>query len=436
MRRRRGAQASRRPSDPPTRTAAARRAAARRRATPTRGRGRSSCWRGRPTSALRNIDVERLPSLSALGAGAVSVRRAARAVQRLPTGSRSSPRRSSPTTRRCASISGCTTPRSSRGATLARADLAESQARVRTALFALRQEVNDAFFAAALLQEQLGALDGDARRSRGAAARDRRRACAKAAALPGDAAAIEATLLQQRQQADELRANRARRARAPRGADRPHDRCRTPSLALPELADACRRRAQALDRQRARAPSTSSSTARATARRGSRTWRRAADRPQLSAFGRVGYGQPGPELHQRSVRTLRAGRRAAAVEGVDLGHRRTASARRSRFSSRSSSAEEAAFTEGLRRAVADAISRPSIGCETLAADRRPHRRAARAASSATRACGFRKAWSRRPSISIGDTELLDARSSTRARHRVELAQARARVLTTLGLEVQ
>ena len=41
---------------------------------------------------------------------------------------------------------------------LARADLAESQARVRTTLFAVRQEVNEAFFTAALVQEQLGAL--------------------------------------------------------------------------------------------------------------------------------------------------------------------------------------------------------------------------------------------------------------------------------------
>ncbi len=42
---------------------------------------------------------------------------------------------------------------------LARADLAESQARVRSSLFTLRQDVNDAFFAAALLQEQIGVLD-------------------------------------------------------------------------------------------------------------------------------------------------------------------------------------------------------------------------------------------------------------------------------------
>src|SRR5207248_2157633 len=42
---------------------------------------------------------------------------------------------------------------------LARADLAEAQARLRTALFGLRQQVDDAFFAAALLQERIAALD-------------------------------------------------------------------------------------------------------------------------------------------------------------------------------------------------------------------------------------------------------------------------------------
>ena len=84
---------------------------------------------------------------------------------------------------------------------LARADLAESQARVRTALFALRQEVNDAFFTAAILQEQIGALTasiGDLEaRLRETAARVR-----EGTALAGEAAAVEAALLRQRQQAD------------------------------------------------------------------------------------------------------------------------------------------------------------------------------------------------------------------------------------------
>src|SRR5262249_49704981 len=90
---------------------------------------------------------------------------------------------------------------------LARAELAESQMRVRTALFPLRLEVNDAFFTAAPPQEQINALaatiaDVDARLGE-TTARVR-----EGTAIPADAAAIEATLLQHRQREDELRASR------------------------------------------------------------------------------------------------------------------------------------------------------------------------------------------------------------------------------------
>ena len=84
-----------------------------------------------------------------------------------------------------------------------RSQLRESQARVRVALFGLRQEVNEAFFAAALLQAREGVLaaaitDLEAR-LRAASAR-----VEEGAALPGEAAAVEATLLQRRQDRDEL----------------------------------------------------------------------------------------------------------------------------------------------------------------------------------------------------------------------------------------
>src|SRR4029077_19758877 len=73
---------------------------------------------------------------------------------------------------------------------VARADLAESQARVRTSLYALRQEVNDAFLGRALLQEQIGVLDATIAdfeaRLREANIRVR-----EGAAVAADAAAIE-----------------------------------------------------------------------------------------------------------------------------------------------------------------------------------------------------------------------------------------------------
>ena len=78
-----------------------------------------------------------------------------------------------------ASISACSIATIQPRSRLSARRLAEAQARVRTALFGLRQEVNDAFFAAALLQEQLGALAGHDRRSRRRGCARRRRASAK-----------------------------------------------------------------------------------------------------------------------------------------------------------------------------------------------------------------------------------------------------------------
>ncbi len=87
------------------------------------------------------------------------------------------------------------------------ARLAETQARLRTALFALRQEVNDAFFAAALLQQRSRALAATITeletRLRETSVRVR-----EGTALAADAAAVEVALLQRRQDEDTVRANR------------------------------------------------------------------------------------------------------------------------------------------------------------------------------------------------------------------------------------
>ena len=90
---------------------------------------------------------------------------------------------------------------------LERAQIAEQQARVRTTLFGLRQQVNDAFFVAAAMQARAGALaavvaDLDAR------LQETNARVMQGTALPAEAAAIEATLLQRQQDEDELRTNR------------------------------------------------------------------------------------------------------------------------------------------------------------------------------------------------------------------------------------
>ena len=92
-----------------------------------------------------------------------------------------------------------------------RAETAESQARVQAAAFTLRQQVNDAFFTAALLQARRDALssviaDLEAR------LQEMNVRVREGAAVAGDAAAIEATLLQRRKRPKKCRRAGERRS--------------------------------------------------------------------------------------------------------------------------------------------------------------------------------------------------------------------------------
>ena len=197
------------------------------------------------------------------------------------------------------------------------------------------------------------------------------------AALPADAAAIEATLLA-------APAGRGRAAREPRAAlarlsaltgaaiAGRHD-----VLALPELSrPSSRRPATTLNATRARPEYEQFDRTRDRARpaAGGR------DRPGSAA--RLGVRprrlRPArPQFHQRPVRVVRARRRAGAVEGVELGHDQTASARRSRSSSRSSPPTR-------RRS-----RRPRRAIETdLRRDRSPDRPRSRSTIASSR-CGRR-----------------------------------------------
>ena len=377
---------------------------------------------------LRSIDVERLPSVSALGQSQFQSD-APRAPFNGPDGQPvfASPKFTYDTSLRVDQrlYDAAIQPRRA----LARADLAESQARVRTALFALRQEVNDAFFTAALLQEQLGALtatlDDLAARLREMETRVR-----EGAALPGDAAAIEATLLQQRQQADALRSGRgAALARLSVLTGRTIDADAV--IALPEIAERVSQARQALAGGRTRPEYEQFDRARDRASR-QQAVETAADRPQVSAFGRGGYGRPG--LNFASDRP-----EGYALAGVQLQWKAwnwgTSDRARDILALQQTivSAEEAAFTSSLRRAVqADLAAIDHLEASLPTDDR---------------IVSLRESIDRSARVRLGEgvitaSEYLDRRTEwltaqfERARHRVELAQARARVLTTLGLEVQ
>ena len=377
---------------------------------------------------VRNIDVERLPAVSAIGQSQYQSD-VPTSPFALPSGE---PAFATPRFTYDASLrvdQRLFDPSIDARRALVRADSADAQARVRTSLFALRQEVNDAFFAAALLQEQLGAvtasIDELDARLRETAARVR-----EGAALAGDAAAVEATLLRSRQQADELRASRAAAlARLSRLTGRSIDAA-SPA-AMPDLSAAVADTRATLDAKRARPEYEQFDRARdRTARQ--QDLSAAADRPQLSAFGRVGYGRPGLNFIDDRAETYALGgvqlQWKAWTWGASSRERDALAIQRDIVA-----AEEAAFTSGVRRAIESDLASIDRLRAALASDdrivelREAIDRAARARlrESATTAAEYVDR----------QTELVTAEFD-RARHRVELAAAQARLLTTLGLEVQ
>jgi outer membrane protein TolC len=320
-------------------------------------------------------------------------------------------------------------PASSARLALARADLAESKARVRTSLFALRSEVNESFFAVALLQEQINALaatldDLDAR------LRETNARVREGAALAGEAAAVEATLLQQRQRTDELRASRGV-AVARLAALTGQPIADQASVSMPELGDAVAGARRDLDRLRARPEYEQFDRTRDRVSR-QQDVTAAGERPQLSAFGRAGYGKPGLNFFNDAFDTYALGgvqlQWKAWTWGASGREREALALQRSIVD-----AEEAAFTDALRRAIQlDLATIDRLQSAIHADDRIVSLR-----ESIQRAARLRLTEGVITASDYIDreTETLTAQFD-RARHRVELAQARARVLTTLGLEVQ
>ncbi len=314
-------------------------------------------------------------------------------------------------------------------ADLERAQLAESQSRVRVALFALRQDVNTAFFAAALLQARAGslsaAISGLETRLRETTARVN-----AGTALPADAAAVEATLLQRRQDAAELRVNRAAalaRLSALTGRTIPEDTV----LELPELRDRIAQIRPALATTRARPEYDQFARSRDRIAR-QQDAVATQTRVRLSAYANVGYARPGLNVIGEDFEVY-------ALGGVRLqwkpwdwhseGREREALALQSQIVE----AEEAAFTKTVERTTDTDLRTIDRFAETLALDDRIVSLREEIDRSAD--VRFRENVITATEYLDRNTELLDARFS-QAAHRVELAQAGAKLLTTLGLEVR
>ena len=312
-----------------------------------------------------------------------------------------------------------------------RAQLAESEARVRVALFGLRQNVNDAFFGALRLQAEAevletGLADLEAQLK---VATDRVRA---GTALPSEQAALEAELLRRRQSLEQLAADRDAALAVL------SDLTGTPVttrdvLALPDLsADVARARsALAGDTLRARPEFEQFARSREVLAR-QQAIVRAQDRPRVSAFGRAGYGRPGLNALAREFDEYWI----AGVQlewtpwtwGANRREREVLALQRDVVAT-----EEAAFAERVRRGTAgdlatvDRLERALAVDDTIIALRERILREAR----------LRFGEGVLTSAEYVDRQTdADAARLARATHRVELAQARARFLTSVGIEVR
>ncbi len=377
---------------------------------------------------VRNIEVERLPTIS--GAAQTQYQSdVPTAPVTLPNGQ---PLFSAPKDTYDASIrvdQRIFDPTAEPRLALARADLADAQARLRTTLFALRQEVNDAFFTAALLQEQIGALAATVTGLEGRLQETTTRV-REGTALAAEAAAVEATLLQDRLQVDELRAVRgAALARLETLTGRPLDA--DARLELPDLVEPVARARSSLASLRARPEYEAFARARDRAA-SQQSVAAAAERPQVSAFGRIGYAKPGLNFIADRFETY-------GVAGLQVQWKAwtwgSAGREREALAIQQSmiAADEAAFSDGIRRAIEPDLATIDRLQDAVATDDRIVGLRQEVEQSA--GLRFREGVVTSSEYLDRDTESLHARFD-RARHRVELAQARARLLTTLGLEVQ
>jgi outer membrane protein TolC len=309
------------------------------------------------------------------------------------------------------------------------AALAESEARLRASLFGLKEEVNEAFFSAALLNEREAIVAATIveLEQRLGEARVRVR---EGASLPSDTAAIQATLLERQQDQSEIVADRrAALNRLTELTGQPVSE-RDP-VSLPDLAaevlearrggDDLRARPEYLEFARMRERLASQEDVAASALR-----------PRLSAFGRAGYGQPGLNP---------VGDTFDAYYSAGLQVRWTpwnwGSTRRDRqaleLEREIVATEEAAFSNRLTRAVQqDLAAMDRLDSALVLDDRIVNLRERVERESRLR---FQEGVITASEYLDRSTETLQARLA-RATHKVEQVRARARFLTTLGVEIR
>ena len=311
-----------------------------------------------------------------------------------------------------------------------RAQLEENLAQVRTTTYALRMDVNDAFFTAASLQERIVAVDAALTDLR-ARLREAAQRFAVGAALPGDTASLAATVLQREQ--DRLRLTGERAAALARLSilvGRPIGE--RDALAMPDLAgvaatavavaapDSVRRRPEyaQFDAARVRLELMERSAS-------------AYLRPRVAAFGRFGYGRPGLNMLSDTFDTYWLGGlevRWSPWNWGSIGRERQLL----RVQREIVSTNEAAFTESLRRGLTQSVAAIERLDAMLAIDERVV--ALRQIVERESRAKLREGAITAAEYVDRNTDLLEARVA-RIQHRVEAAHARATLLTLLGIEL-
>ena len=309
------------------------------------------------------------------------------------------------------------------------AQLAESQSRLRATLYGVRLSVNDLFFASLRAQAQRAEVATTIADLEAllhvAEARVR-----EGAALPSEALAIRVELLRRRQLVAELDASR--RATGNVLADLT-GRSVDPQAVIetPSLDTAFARAHGALATLRARPEYEQFGRSRDLLQRQDEA-RAAQDRPRVTAFGRAGYGRPGLNpLSDRFESYWLAGVQLQWSPfnwGATDRDREVLSLQRQIVV-----AEEQQFSESLRRGVAqDVATVERLGAVVASDDEIVALRERIAAETRVR---FGEGVVTSAEFVDKQTDVLSARIA-RALHRVELSQAQAHFLTTLGVEVR
>jgi outer membrane protein TolC len=310
-----------------------------------------------------------------------------------------------------------------------RAQLAESQARVRTAVYSLNESANTAFFIALRAQMQIAELETTLTDL--AAQLDVAESRVKAGtALQGEANALRAELIRRRQSVAEQ--NAARKAAIAVLSDitgKPIDTAI--ALVTPDLGEQSSTVRQTISAIRSRPEYEQFARAR-DALDAAASAQAAQDKPRISAFGRVGYGRPGLNpLNDRFDSYWLSGIQFQWTPfnwGTTSRDRQVAELQRQIVTT-----EERSFARQIQRAVENDLASIDRLTGSLTED-------GQIISLRESILTETKSRYREHVITSADyvdkeTDLLYARL-IRAIHRAELSQARAHLLTTLGMEVR